>query len=123
MLQKNTISKTSYDFDWIETSESSDGAQLNKGFNNYYFDEDFPISKGPEGVDESELLLTKQCDALITAITPKAFLEGDTSIKRLFDNVKDVEIAYYKKTKMFPIMHVVAVRTELLKQKFDFCFS
>ena len=103
------------DFQWIETTKSSDGGKLNTGFNNYFFGEDFPITKGPEGVDESELLISGQCDALITAITPKAFLEGDPKIKRLFPNVKETEIEYFNKTKMFPIMHVVAIRTDVLK--------
>ena len=104
------------DFQWIETTESSDGAALNKGFSSYYFEDDFPLSKGPEGVDESELLLSGQCDALITAITPKAYLEGNPKIKRLFPNIKETEIEYYKKNKMFPIMHVVAIKTTVLKE-------
>lgn len=103
------------DFEWIESNKSSDGGQLNDGFANYYFDKDFPISKGPEGVDESELLLSGQCDALITAITPKAFLEGNPKIKRLYDDVKSAELAYYQKTKMFPIMHVIAIRNDVIK--------
>jgi len=104
------------DFQWIETTESSDGASLNSAFANYFFGEDFPITKGPEGVDESELLLSGKCDALITAITPKAFLEGNPKIQRLFPNVKETEIEYFNETKMFPIMHVVAIRTDVLKE-------
>jgi len=107
------------DFDWIETQESSDGGKLNKGFNKYFFGDDFPISKGPEGMDESDLLLSGQCDALITAITPKAFLEGDPRIKRLFNDVKTAEMAYYENSRMFPIMHVVAIRNELIDKDPD----
>jgi len=103
-------------FQWIETTKSSDGGSLNKAFAAYYFEDDFPLSKGPEGVDESELLLSGQCDALITAITPTAFLEGNPKIKRLFPNVKETEIEYFEKTGMFPIMHVVAIRTSILKE-------
>ncbi len=104
------------DFHWIETTKSSDGGALNSGFTKYYFDDDFPLTKGPEGVDESELLLSGQCDALITAITPTAFLEGNPKIKRLFPRVKETEIKYFEKNKMFPIMHVVAIRTSVLKE-------
>ena len=104
------------DFQWIETTESSDGAALNKGFSSYYFEDDFPLIKGPEGVDESELLLSGQCDALITAITPTAYLEGNPKIKRLFPNVKETEIEYFEKNKMFPIMHVVAIKTSVLNE-------
>jgi len=104
------------DIDWIETTKSSDGGSLNSAFAEYYFEDDFPITKGPEGVDESELLLSGQCDALITAITPTAFLKGDPKIKRLFPNVKETEIEYFEKNKMFPIMHVVAIKTTTLKE-------
>ena len=104
------------DFQWIVTTKSSDGGSLKSAFGKYYFEDDFPISKGPEGVDESELLLSGRCDALITAITPTAFLEGNPKIKRLFPNVKETEIAYFEKNKMFPIMHVVAIRTSVLKE-------
>jgi len=104
------------DLQWIETTKSSDGGALNSGFANYYFADDFPITRGPEGVDESELLLSGQCDALITAITPKAYLEGDPRIRRLFPNVKETEQAYFSKTGMFPIMHVIAIRKDALSE-------
>ena len=104
------------DFEWIVTTKSSDGGSLKSAFGKYYFGDDFPISKGPAGVDESELLLSGQCDALITAITPIAYLEGNPKIKRLFSNVKETEIEYFEKNKMFPIMHVVAIRTAILKE-------
>ena len=63
-------------------------------------------------MDESELLLSGQCDVLITAITPRAFLDEDPGIKRLFPNVEQTEQAYYRETGLFPIMHVVGVRTD-----------
>ena len=55
------------------------------------------------------------CDALIAAITPKAFLDGNPKIKRLFPDVRAAEIDYYKKTGVFPLMHVVAIRTDSIK--------
>jgi 4,5-dihydroxyphthalate decarboxylase len=66
-------------------------------------------------VDESELLLSGQCDALITAITPTAFINGDPGIKRLFPDVRSTEQAYFRKTGLFPIMHVVGVRTSAIE--------
>tara|TARA_R110000850_G_scaffold117831_10_gene234480 strand:+ start:3444 stop:4547 length:1104 start_codon:yes stop_codon:yes gene_type:complete len=105
------------DFQWIESDKSSDGAELNSGFAKYYFGDDFPLIKGPDGVDESELLLSGQCDALITAITPKAYLERNPKIRQLFPKAREPEIAYFKKTGMFPIMHVVAIKTEVLEKE------
>jgi len=102
------------DLNWIETQKSSDGGKFKSG--KYYFADDFPLTKGPPGVDESELLLSGKCDALITAITPQAYIDGNPKIKRLFSNVTATEKAYYKKTKMFPIMHVIAIRNDAIKE-------
>ena len=85
------------DLNWIETTKSSDGGALNTGFAKYFFGDDFPMTRGPEDVDESELLLTGGCDALVTAITPKAFAEGDPRIRQLFPNVKETEQAYFSR--------------------------
>lgn len=103
------------DFQWIETRESSDGAKLPQDLNRHYLPDDFPLVKGPKGVDESQLLLSGECDALITAITPKSFLEGNPKIRRLFPNVRATEQDYYKKTKLFPIMHAVAIRADVVE--------
>ncbi len=93
---------------WIETTKSSDGKALNTA--KYYLPDDFPLKKGPPDVDESELLLSGGCDALILAITPKAFLDGNPKIKRLFPDLRATEQDYYQKTGMFPIMNVVGMR-------------
>jgi 4,5-dihydroxyphthalate decarboxylase len=102
------------DMQWIETTKSSDGGKWKNS--TYYFSDDFPIKTGPPNVDESELLLTGGCDALITAITPKAYLDGNPKIRRLFIDSRSAEKEYYKKTGLFPIMHAVAIRTELVKE-------
>lgn len=113
------------DMQWIETTKSSDDGELTgsgwsafdkRGKLQYFLPEDFPIKQGPPGVDESELLLSGQCDAIITAISPKAFLDGNPKIRRLFPDVKDAEQQYFKKTGMFPIMHVVGIRTNSIKE-------
>ena len=100
------------DMQWIETTKSSDGGKLNSNFGKYFLPDDFPLKKGPEGVDESEMIIAGDVDALITAIEPKAYTDGHPKIRRLFPNVRAVEKEYYKKTGVFPIMHVVAVRKD-----------
>ena len=109
------------DFEWIETTKSSDAGKLGgggwdsfkkDGSSRNFYPADFPIKLGPPGVDESELLLSGGCDALITAITPKAFLDKHPKVKRLFPNFREAEQAYYSKTRVFPIMHVVAIRRD-----------
>jgi 4,5-dihydroxyphthalate decarboxylase len=100
---------------WIETTESSDGAMVNPKLDRHFLPDDFPLQKGPPGVDESDLLIRGDCDALITAITPKAFLDGHPKIKRLFSNVRAVEKQYFKETGVFPIMHAVAIRADAIE--------
>jgi len=104
------------ELNWIETTKSSDAGTLNTGFAKYYFPDDFPIEKGPPGVDESELLLSGGCDALVTAITPKSYEDGNPKIRRLFSNVKATEQQYYRETGLFPIMHVVAIRADVARE-------
>jgi len=71
---------------------------------------------GPVGLDESELLVNGEVDALFHAVTPRAFLDRDPILTRLFENSREVEFDYYKKTGIFPIMHAVAVRKEILAE-------
>ncbi len=67
------------------------------------------IESGPPGLDESQLLLTGEVDALFHAATPAAFLEGDPSVVRLFEDVRGVEQNYFERTGIFPIMHVLSI--------------
>ncbi len=109
---------------WIETVKSSDRGPVTGGGGfsafegdgpRYFLPDDFPLTQGPPGVDESELLLSRGCDALIAPITPKAFAEGNPKIRQLFRNAPASEREYFKKTGLFPIMHAVAIRTDAIE--------
>jgi len=62
----------------------------------------------------NEMLLKGEIDAILAARPPAAFSAGDKKIKRFFDDYLEVEEAYYRKTRIFPIMHAVAIRSEIL---------
>jgi 4,5-dihydroxyphthalate decarboxylase len=62
----------------------------------------------------NEMLLSGEIDAALVARPPDAFVKGNPKIRRLFDDFVDVETDYYKKTGIFPIMHAVAVRRDVL---------
>src|SRR5712664_3482682 len=51
-----------------------------------------------------------------TALAPSSFLRGEPHIQRLFPDTRATEQAYYKKTRMFPLMHLVGIRKELVQQ-------
>ena len=103
------------DMQWIETTASSDGMPMQQTLDRHFLPDDFPLQKGPPGIDESELLIRGDCDALITAITPKAFLTGDPRIRRLFPDIRAAEQTYYRNTGVFPVMHAIAIRTDAIE--------
>ena len=57
-----------------------------------------------------------ELDALMTARAPSSFVNGKPNIARLFPNYREVEKAYYQKTKLFPIMHLVGIRNDLAER-------
>jgi 4,5-dihydroxyphthalate decarboxylase len=52
-------------------------------------------------------------DALVTARIPRPFVERDPRVKRLFDDPRAVEEEYFRRTGIFPPMHVMVVRREV----------
>ena len=61
----------------------------------------------------SKMLHEGEIDALYTARMPSSFLKGDGKVVRLFENYAEVERAYWRETRRFPIMHIVAMRREV----------
>ncbi|MFD2474115.1 PhnD/SsuA/transferrin family substrate-binding protein [Amycolatopsis silviterrae] len=62
----------------------------------------------------SRLLETGEIDALLSVDVPRSVLDGSTTkIRRLFVDYETVERDYYRRTGIFPMMHVVAIRREL----------
>ncbi|MQY26018.1 substrate-binding domain-containing protein [Nocardia aurantia] len=75
----------------------------------------------PEGVDVrhaadgetlSAMLESGEIDALVSVDVPRALLNGSTKIARLFPDYETVERDYYRRTGIFPQMHIVAVPRE-----------
>ena len=62
------------------------------------------------------LLEAGKLDAVALTSPPKAFLSGSPIVRRLFSDSRAVEAAYYRETKIFPIMHMVVVRRALYDQ-------
>ncbi len=71
------------------------------------------IAYGTAGKSESDLLVDDEVDALFHAAEPRAFVEGNPLVGRLFTDSRAVERAYFTKTGIFPIMHAVAIRSDV----------
>jgi len=70
------------------------------------------------GADQtlSSMLANGEIDALYTARMPSSYLSSGGKVKRLFESYVGVEKAYYRKTKIFPIMHTVVIRRDVYEQ-------
>jgi len=75
------------------------------------------ISVQPIGPGDtlSQMLSSGELDALFTAHVPSCFYTHN-HVKRLFPDYKDTEKAYFAKTGIFPIMHIVALKRDVYEQ-------
>jgi 4,5-dihydroxyphthalate decarboxylase len=64
----------------------------------------------------SGMLAAGEIDAMFSARAPSCFLRRAPHVDRLFPNTREVEAAYYRKTGLFPIMHLIGVRKSLAEQ-------
>jgi len=70
----------------------------------------------PEDKTLVGMLRDGELDALFTARAPSSFLNREPHIARLFPNTRAAEQDYYKKTKLFPIMHLIGIRKSLTEK-------
>ena len=61
-----------------------------------------------------DLLLAGEIDALVEPDLPEAWLQGKRTLARLFPDCEKEERAYYERTRIFPIMHPIVVKKEIL---------
>lgn len=81
------------------------------------------LSVAPSGVEIetiaaddtlSRMLREGRIDALIAPRAPSCFVERAPGVTRMFSDFRNEERAYFGKTGIFPIMHVLAIREELV---------
>ena len=81
---------------------------------------DLPARIKVRAIGEKETLAAMlregSIDAFYTARMPSTYHAGGGKVRRLFENYMEIEQAYYRKTKIFPIMHTVAIRRGLYEK-------
>lgn len=64
----------------------------------------------------SGALESGELDAVFGARAPSCFMRGAPNVGRLFPDYRAVEKEYYKKTGMFPIMHLIGLKREIAER-------
>ncbi|WP_205927358.1 ABC transporter substrate-binding protein [Rhizobium sp. P32RR-XVIII] len=67
----------------------------------------------PEGETLNGMLQRGEIDGFVGPRAPRCFDEGDPAIGRLFSDTVGEAEAYFNRTKIFPIMHVLGLRRSL----------
>jgi len=74
---------------------------------------DIRLTQAPAGTELGDLLDRGEIDFLMTANNPLSFRRGSPTVRRLFANYGEVEKDYYRRTKIYPIMHTIVIRREI----------
>jgi 4,5-dihydroxyphthalate decarboxylase len=77
---------------------------------------DLVLSKIPAGQDVETMLLEGDLDGLIDPDVIGPIARQDPRVKRLFENYEELEIRYYQKTGIFPIMHTTAIKQQVVER-------
>jgi 4,5-dihydroxyphthalate decarboxylase len=72
------------------------------------------IQRVAPGKDVEAMLVEGELDALIHPDIIKPILQKDKRVTRLFPNYPALEMDYYKRTGIFPIMHTTAIKQEIV---------
>ena len=103
------------DLTWVISNKDSSAATAGKvSAQESILPDGVTIEQGPTGKDESDLLEAGDVDAVFHAAEPKGFVQGHPKIARLFPDSRATEQDFFARTGVFPIMHAVAARRELV---------
>jgi 4,5-dihydroxyphthalate decarboxylase len=64
----------------------------------------------------NEMIENGEIDAMMSPRMPTCFVEN-SRVRRLFPNYKQVEMDYFRKTGLFPIMHVIVIKRSIYEKE------
>lgn len=72
------------------------------------------IEQAPKGKTTEQMLLDGEIEGMISPSINRMIDENDPRVGRLWPNYKEVETDYYRRTGIFPIMHVTTIPMEIV---------
>jgi len=100
------------DIEWIQAGTNEAGRiekvelALPKGVN---------LTSAPDKT-LSGMIASGELDCVIIARPPNSFRERHPDVVRLFPDYEEIERRYYEETRVYPIMHVIAMRKAILNE-------
>lgn len=64
----------------------------------------------------SEMVANGEIDCALVARPPDCFVNKHPDVERLFPNYLEMEEKYYARTKVWPIMHVIAIKKQIIDE-------
>jgi 4,5-dihydroxyphthalate decarboxylase len=77
---------------------------------------DLNIQRVGAGKNVERMLVEGDLDALIHPELIQSILNKDKRVTRLFPNYRDLEMQYFKRTGIFPIMHTTAIKQQVIEK-------
>jgi 4,5-dihydroxyphthalate decarboxylase len=74
------------------------------------------VENAPEGATISGMLAASELDGVMGPRAPSCFERGDPKIRWLFDDPTAEATAWFRKTRIFPVMHVLGIRKSMVER-------
>jgi 4,5-dihydroxyphthalate decarboxylase len=65
----------------------------------------------------NQMIETGEVEAMMSPRMPTCFLNGSPRVRRLFPDYRQAEMEYFKKTGLFPIMHVIVIKRAIYEKE------
>lgn len=104
---------TFHDSEWVQGAMNSQGQHGSPGLPT--LTRPIRIKQNSSDLSLSQLLEKGDIDATLGALVPDAYGHS-ARIERLFPNYRVIEKEYFKRTQIFPIMHLIVIRKRTVEE-------
>lgn len=112
-LLRDEFAVAAADINWVQGGLETPGRRDKFPLN---LPEGFPLVSVAGDKTLSQLLADGELDAVISARQPSCFAAGHPLVRRLFPDYRAAERDYFRRTGVFPIMHAVGIRRDVLEK-------